>query len=69
MQHVGNVMVSLYCQATGGTSGGPVFVETSGGWYVGGVANKGYPNAKNVEWLHSAYFDGRIIDFWNDVFG
>ena len=72
-----NYFLGHQCTMNGGSSGGPVFVQLSdNSWVIGGVVNQGtvccgaartdttrwYSN-----WVTTAWFDGRIIDLWNQA--
>lgn len=74
-----NVFLAYNCSMTGGSSGGPIFVELSdGSWVVGGVNNqadlcdgcvRGTATPYYANWVETAYFDDRIVQFWNSIFG
>lgn len=67
-----NVALTYSCNMSGGASGGPVFVELSdGSWVIGGVNNRALydTNAGYSHYTHSAYFDNRLVEFYNAIFG
>jgi hypothetical protein len=72
VQDFGNIMYAHQCAyMTGGASGGPVFVELADGrWVIGGVNNKGWPDAINPQYAKSAYFfQDSIGALWRSIFG
>ena len=57
----------LPCQMTGGASGGPVYVYSSGQWTIVGVNNRGSPGIPVSDTTTLGYY---MISFWlNDTFG
>lgn len=61
-QHGGGTVVSIPCNMTGGSSGGPWFVQINGNWYLNGhndFINYGYPGN-----MFSPYYD----DTWHDMY-
>ncbi len=58
------------CEETGGASGGPVLTDTSTGWTVIGVNNRGpEPPSQNAfgTYMLSFYLEGRFGEFWDSV--
>ena len=60
----------LRCPMTGGSSGGPVFLQfDDGSWAVNGVVNQAWPNSTDSQYIVSMYLDQRFLDFYASIFG
>jgi V8-like Glu-specific endopeptidase len=61
-QHGGGTVVSIPCNMTGGSSGGPWFIKLSGNWYLNG--HNDFTSSMQPGHMFSPYYD----DTWNALY-
>ncbi len=61
-QHGGGTVVSIPCNMTGGSSGGPWFIQSSGNWYLNG--HNDFTSSMQPGHMFSPYYD----DTWSALY-
>lgn len=61
-QHGGGTVVSIPCDMTGGSSGGPWFIQLDGGWYLNG--HNDFISSLQYGHMFSPYYD----DTWHAMY-
>ena len=61
-QHGSGTVVSIPCNMTGGSIGGPWFIQISGNWYVNG--HNDFISSLKLGHMFSPYYD----DTWYDLY-
>ncbi|HLH61850.1 MAG TPA: hypothetical protein VKV20_09215 [Ktedonobacteraceae bacterium] len=61
-QHGGGTVVSIPCNMTGGSSGGPWFIQIKGNWYLNG--HNDFTSSMQRDHMFSPYYD----DTWYELY-
>lgn len=61
-QHAGGTVISIPCNMTGGSSGGPWFIQINGNWYLNG--HNDFTSSIQPGHMFSPYYD----DTWHNLY-